>query len=268
MTSFHMRRRVMKNEARKIIFSNPLHCFVTSLLFFMLVSGGSSFLRNYYRYVYSIKSDGIKLLFGIILYLLVFLVLSVFLAELLHSYIFLKKNTANKKICSFKGFSTLKEFYEHLKLSVFAAILCCFGFVVLNFIPIIAESVITSLNFGSEILDSLFGFFLYVFCFFLIALLSIWTNSFFMVFFFGENFAENGFYAKLCRSKDMMKGKRGELFFLNLSFIPHFLTVYFTFGISFVYVLPYYLNTLCSFAFYVAEDSKKCTFYAFTWYAY
>ncbi len=264
MASFHMRRRVMKSEARKIIFSNPLYFFGTSFLLIMLVAGGSSFLKIYSRTVSSVTSDGVKLCFEILLYLLVFLVLSNFFAELLRSYILFKKNTANKGIYSFKGFTKPREFCEQLRLSAFAAILSFFKFIVLNYLPMIVGKVIASSRFGSEILDSLFGFSLYILCFFIIALLSVWLNGFFMVFFFRDNSDESGFYSKLSRSKDMMKGKRGELFLLNLSFVPHFLTVYFTFGISLIYVLPYYLNTLCSFAFYVAEDSKKSTFYAFT----
>jgi len=259
-----MRRKAIKREARKSIFSNPLFFFSTSFLFIILAAGSSSFLRTLSRTVSSTAPDSIALCFEIVLYSFVFLVLSAFFTELLRSYILLKKNTEKRKVCCLNVFTEKQEFCKHLRLSVFAAILCFFEFLILNCLPAITRETLASFSFESEILDSLFGFSFYILCFLIIAFFSIWLNSFFMVFFLTDNSDESSFCVKLCRSKNMMKGKRGELFLLNLSFIPHFLTVYFTFGISLIYVLPYYLNTLCSFAFYVAEDSKKCTFYAFT----
>lgn len=55
------------------------------------------------------------------------------------------------------------------------------------------------------------------------------------------------------RSKVMMKGHKGRLFYLWLSFLGWFIFGVFTFGLGFLYVAPYYEATKASFY----EDLKK-----------
>lgn len=55
------------------------------------------------------------------------------------------------------------------------------------------------------------------------------------------------------RSKVMMKGHKGKLFYLWLSFLGWFIFGVFTLGLGFLYVAPYYEATKASFY----EDLKK-----------
>ncbi|OEH85290.1 hypothetical protein BHU72_04125 [Desulfuribacillus stibiiarsenatis] len=56
-----------------------------------------------------------------------------------------------------------------------------------------------------------------------------------------------GGYEAIRRSKEMMKGHKGRLFYLWLSFLGWFLLGIITFGIGFLYVAPYYEATLAAF---------------------
>ena len=57
----------------------------------------------------------------------------------------------------------------------------------------------------------------------------------------------------LNESKRIMNGHKKELFFLALSFIPWFLLCSITFGIAFIYVLPYYNAAVTNFYIAIKE---------------
>lgn len=48
-------------------------------------------------------------------------------------------------------------------------------------------------------------------------------------------------------SKELTYGHKMELFILTLSFIPWYIVGAFTFGLLYLYVIPYHLTTICNF---------------------
>jgi uncharacterized membrane protein len=101
--------------------------------------------------------------------------------------------------------------------------------------------------------DSVSAFLICIVGFVLVFAVCIYLNGFFVLPFLKPDIL---FFNRLKQSIKLMKGKKCEAFFFELSFIPLFLSVYFTFGITFVFVLPYYLLSLCIFARYIVEDGK------------
>lgn len=59
------------------------------------------------------------------------------------------------------------------------------------------------------------------------------------------------------KSIDMMDGHKGELFVLQLSFIPWMLLVGITFGIAIIYVGPYIQATMTEYYNYLKKSTKK-----------
>ena len=53
--------------------------------------------------------------------------------------------------------------------------------------------------------------------------------------------------AAINKSKELMKGHKGEFFVLQLSFIPWFLLGCITLGLGFIYVAPYYSLTIANY---------------------
>jgi Predicted integral membrane protein len=53
--------------------------------------------------------------------------------------------------------------------------------------------------------------------------------------------------AAIKKSKELMKGHKGEFFVLQLSFIPWFLLGCITLGLGFIYVAPYYSLTIANY---------------------
>ena len=257
-----MRRRVIKKEARKTLFLNRMYFIGTGFLIFLLVSGVSSVSKVFSAIVSSFVTDSVAICFEIVLYLLMFLFLSPALIEIFRSYTFLNTSSSKGKSL-FALFSNKRRYIEYIRLSLFALVLFVCEVLLLYFLPKVVIAAGAAVNFGSGILESVFGLLLYCLCFFTIFVFSFYLNSFFMVFFFELNSDSRRFYNKLSASYKLMKGKRCELLLLQISFVPLFVTVYFTFGISLIFIFPYYLKTLCIFADYVLEDSKNSSFYAF-----
>jgi uncharacterized membrane protein len=58
------------------------------------------------------------------------------------------------------------------------------------------------------------------------------------------------------KSMAMMNGHKGELFILQLSFIPWFLLIVVTFGLAAIYVCPYVQATMANYFNYLKKASK------------
>lgn len=58
-------------------------------------------------------------------------------------------------------------------------------------------------------------------------------------------------------SREMMRGHKGELFVLQLSFIGWFLLSALTFGLLMFYVMPYYQSTLTEYYRYLKESRSE-----------
>ncbi len=58
------------------------------------------------------------------------------------------------------------------------------------------------------------------------------------------------------RSRWLMEGRKGDMFFLELSFLPWILLSVVTLGIGLIYVIPYYSTAIAAFYDSIIEDEK------------
>lgn len=71
----------------------------------------------------------------------------------------------------------------------------------------------------------------------------IFSQSFYLMLDFPQYSAKE----VLSKSRQIMRGSKGRLFYINLSFIPLMLLGFLTFGVAFLWIFPYYQATCANF---------------------
>ena len=100
------------------------------------------------------------------------------------------------------------------------------------------------------------GLFIFLWSLLLIVPGIVKTFSYSMAYFIWAENKEMGALEAITKSKEMMEGHKMDLFVLLLSFVGWILLGYVTFGLAFIYSLPYINTTAVMFYKSIKEDTK------------
>lgn len=244
MTAY-ARIKLIKSEARSFVLSNLFKTLMHGFMLLFLFSGCNTLCEVFFKLTGRLQDGAI-----------IFCVNATFVTAILFvfSLLFAVVNSIFFR----------SEKYEFALVRVVKIVpifwLCFFVLTgIASLVPFVSREAILLLKAELRLFNAVCEFFIYTVPLMVFLIAVIFLCGVFMVLFFRDD-EYKSLTQKVRKSTLLMKGHKAELLLLNLSFIPLFFLVYFTFGAAFVFVAPYYITALYSFASYVSEDGKKPIF--------
>lgn len=257
------RRRIIKREAAKIIFGNFKKFTVFGALMLGVVSGVSMLINEYGILIRTFAGNNGYYSFYVILFIFVFLLLSPLffgVLELFGEYTrFDGKITGNV----FKYYFDKKSFLFSVKntffVLIFAAVLC----VIPSLMSKLVEFAVIKISFEDKVITGLIAAALRLSVAVVFFGTAIILCGFVCVWRISSEKVTNSMLSCFRLSYRKMRHHKTEFLMLNLSFIPLFAISYLSFGILFVFSVPYYLMSVSVFVTYVMTEENMPVFYSF-----
>lgn len=255
LENFYSRTKFFKRDALKILMRSPLYYITYGITAMVIFYGVSSLYGFFSHAVRSVFDDTVSFCAELLFFATFFVVLSPLLLFLFRN----ADGTVYGSLCG--AYRDNKAYIKGLKISFIIILLYTSFFFISTYALYSVKYILRLITVGTAVVDSLIAVMIYCAAIILISLLDVSLNTFFML-----PYSDIDLYCvSECVefSRKLMRGYKLELFFFQLSFLPLFITVYFSFGITFIFVLPYYLISLRTFASYINESSKDTLCFSF-----
>ncbi len=256
LENFNSRTKLFKRDALKLLIRAPLYYITYGIIGLVVFYGVSSLCGFFSHVVRSVFNDSISFCAELIFFAIVFVILSpLFLLFFCNA----DGTVYGSYLC--EAYRDNKAYIKGLKITLIITLIYTSFFLISTFALDSVSSILQIIAVGTAVIDPLVTTIIYCAVIILISLIAASFNTFFMLPY--ADIELSSVSDGIAYSRKLMRGHKLELFFFQLSFLPLFITVYFSFGITLILVLPYYLISLRIFASYISESSKDIACFSF-----
>ncbi len=256
--SLSSRRRVIKSEARNILFSSFFLCICLSVIFLSVLCGVSAMLFTVDLLLYEIFSP--KVFYSLmVLFKLTMLVLFAPLITGVFRCFRCVSCKVKHPVCEvLQDYTSKKLYLSSLKLVALYAIIIIFILLLPQFAAFVLDILENKISFGGQ--NRLVSAVSKV-LFLMISLLAFTLSCGFVCIMRCD---DGSLLSAMKKSISLMKGHKIEFLYFCISFVPWFLLSYITLGVLYLFVVPYFLISVSCFLNYVVTENVAPVFCDFS----
>lgn len=256
--SISTRRRAIKHQAKKLLFSNMWSCFCLSAVVLVIFCGIASIIYKTDLFLYEFFGEKVYVSLMTLFKLLLFILIAPFVLSVIRCFYTLASDSDSRVSSVVYCYSSKELFLAYLKKMVlFSSIIFSLLLLprivsdllglILNSFPMLFHN-----RMASCVINILFlAFILFIF-------------TLFCGFAFVLKCYDRSVISSVKESFRLMKGHKLEFLYFCLSFLPCFILSYLSFGILWLYSIPYFFISISCFLNYVVTENVAPVFCDFS----